>query len=81
MIALRGFGQLRPSTVASSCERSRLDSRAPPSYRVGAAGELANRRRLASTIAATTGPDVMNSSNDPKNGLPSCSAQLLANSR
>ena len=25
-------------------------------------------------IAATTGPEVMNSSNEPKNGLPSCSA-------
>ena len=45
-------------------------------HRVGAARDCRNAAtaRGPSTIAATSGPDVMNSSSEPKNGLPSCSA-------
>lgn len=45
-------------------------------HRIRPAGELAERgyRAGPSRTAASTGPEVMNSSNEAKNGLSACSA-------
>lgn len=45
-------------------------------HRVRSARELPECGDSAGALqmAATTGPEVMNSSSEPKNGLPSCSA-------
>ena len=60
-----GVGRKLIGEVLSRIERKGLDI---------VALELRTVERGPSTTAASTWPDVMNSSSDAKNGLPSCSA-------